>query len=90
MTSSLLFLGMAVLAMVVGALHDTRRVKTVLAKNRAPDHLPKVVSALLIAVQFSEMLKVVHHASLLNVVGALLLLAIMLAAKGTEEVRHGS
>lgn len=89
--SLLVLVGIAGLAMVVYAYRDTHRVQTVLAKSHAKDHLPKVISALIITVQFSELLKVVHHASFTNVAGALLLLAVMLATKaGTEEKIHGS
>ena len=93
MTDSLLFLlGMAGLIMTVAALRNTRHVKTVLAKSHARDHLPKLVTALVITVQFSELLKVVNHISVTNLVGALLLLAVMLATKaGTEgETSRGS
>lgn len=86
MTASLLFLlGIVAIAMVWGAWHNTRRIKTVLAKHNARNHLPKAVTALIITVQLSELVKVVDHVSITNVVGALLLLSIMLATKaGTE------
>ena len=92
MSISLLFLvALGVLAMLVGAFRNTRHVKTVLAKSHARDHLPKVISTLIISVQFSELLKVVDHVSVTHLVGALLLLGVMLATRaGTEGEARGS
>jgi hypothetical protein len=84
-TALLFLLGMGIFAMVVSAMRDTHRVKTLLAKSRARTHLPRVISTLIISVQFSELLKIVTHVSITHVVGALLLLAIVIATKaGTE------
>jgi len=86
MTEALLvLLGIGSFAMVVGAFRNTRGVKVVLAKSHARDHLPKAITMLVITIQFSELLKVIEHVSITHVVGALLLLAVMIATKaGTE------
>lgn len=86
MTATLLvLLGMVLFTMTVSAMRNTRHVKTILAKSRARNHLPKVISTLVISMQFGELLKVVNHVSITHIVGALLLLAVMLATKaGTE------
>jgi hypothetical protein len=77
--------GLAGLTMAANAISHTRRVKTVLAKTQSRNHLPTMVSALILTVQFSELLRVIDHASVTHIVGALLVLAVMLATKaGTE------
>jgi hypothetical protein len=81
----LVLLGMAIFAMAVSAIRSTRHVKAILAKPHARTHLPRIISTLVLTVQFSELLKVVNHVSITHVVGALLLLAVMIATKaGTE------
>ncbi len=86
MTVILLFLlGMVGLAMAVDAFRHTRQVKSFLGQSQARNHLPRVISTLIITVQFSELLKVIDHVSVTHVVGALLLLVVMLVTKaGTE------
>lgn len=81
----LVLIGMVTFAAAVSAIRSTRRVEAILAKSHARKHLPKVISTLVLTIQFSELLKVVEHVSVTHVVGALLLLAVMLATRaGTE------
>jgi|GEM_PF-5222277 len=81
----LVLLGIMVVAAGAHAITSTRRVKAVLAKAPARKHLPRVIGTLVLTIQFSELLKVIEHVSITHVVGALLLLAVMLATRaGTE------
>ncbi len=86
MTAALLvLLGLAGFAMMVGAIRNTHQVKTFLARSRARSQLPKVITTLVISVQFSELLKMIDHVSVTHIAAALLLLAVMLATRaGTE------
>ncbi len=91
MTASLLVLvGIMMLTLAVHAFSGTRRVKTALGKVHGRNQMPKMITALVISVQFSELVRIVDHASTIHVVGALLLLVVMLATKaGTEgELIH--
>ena len=80
-----LAVGIALVAMV-GAMAHTGRLKTALAQKTVTTSLPRFVEAAILAVQAGELVKVVEHASMVNMVAALLILAIVLAARsGTKS-----
>ncbi len=81
----MVLVGIAVLIMIVSAICDNARIKTVITKTHAHTHVPRVVTSLVIAVQFHELLKVMEHISIVHIVGALLVLAILVASKGANE-----
>jgi hypothetical protein len=84
-TALLVLLCVAGFAMAVGAFKNTRHVRAALAKTHARTHLPRVISTLVLTIQFGELMKVIDHVSVTHIVGALLLLAVVIATKaGTE------
>ncbi len=85
MATFVLLVGLVVLIMLVSAIRDTNKVKAVLNKTHARTHLPRMVTTLIIAVQFNELIKVVEHVSIVHMVGAALILAVVLATKGATE-----
>jgi len=63
----------------------TDRLKTALRSKTATKHVPMAIQALMLSVQAGELMRVVEHTTLVNVVAALLLLTILIAARsGTE------
>lgn len=85
MAAFILLVGLVILVMLVSAMRETGKVKAVLNKTHARTHLPRMVTTLVVAVQFNELLKVIEHVSVVHIVGALLILAVVLATKGATE-----
>ena len=70
------------------AFSHTAKLKPMLQSRTVTNHFPLVVQMLGIAVQTGELVRVVQHATIVNVAGALLILALVLATRtGTET--HG-
>lgn len=84
---NLFLIGIAALAILAVAVAQTRKTKAVILKQIASKRvLPKTISLLIIAAQATELVRVIEHASIVNVSAALLLLAIVVAsASGTES-----
>ncbi len=84
-----LFAGVA-LVMVLGAKSETKHFKEALTKKLPPTQfLPRIVSMALIAAQVSELLKMIEHISIVNVVATLMLFSIVMATRsGTEGQLH--
>lgn len=87
---SLLFLILATGVMVLWSLQHNSKLHQVLSKHSVKsDKLPQALGMLIICAQISELLKVIEHVSLVNVVAALFLLAIVTATKsGTQGEWH--
>lgn len=85
--NALLFLTAGAGIIMVGAIKDSASLKQTLGKHsRTFRLLPQAVTLLILGAQFSELLKIIEHLSIVNLVAALLLLAIVAAAKsGTES-----
>lgn len=83
---ALFLMAVAVVVVVGSAARGTSRVKALLSRNLPKTAvLPKAVSMLVVAAQITELVKAVEHVSIVNVTAALLMLAIVAAAKsGTE------
>lgn len=81
----ILLVGLVILVMLVSAIRETNKVKAVLSKAHARTHLPRMVTTLVVAVQFHELIRVIEHVSPVHLVGALLILAVVLATKGATE-----
>ena len=75
-----LFLGAAAWLIARG-FSRTQRLQPVLQSKTVKTHFPLMVQMLCIAVQTGELVRVVEHATLVNLVGALLILAIVLATR---------
>ena len=87
MTFSLVFLAVAAGVMLLAAVKNSAKVRQVLNQHSGKTrYLPQAISMLVLTAQVSEMMRVVEHVSVVNVVAALFLLAIAVAAKsGTES-----
>ena len=85
--NSLLFLCLGAGLSVLAAVKNSAGLHSAINKHSAKIRvLPKAIGLLIITAQVSELVKVVEHVSLANMVAALFLLAIVLAAKsGTES-----
>ncbi len=81
-----LLVGLATV-MLFGAKFDTTQLKAKLKKRVPPvKFLPRAIGLALIAAQCSELLKMVEQTSLVHLVAALLLLAVILATRSGTEV----
>lgn len=80
----------AVAVIVLASIAQTRNSLSVIAKKvPATKVLPKAVSVLILTAHASELIKVIEHASIVNVAAALLLLAVLAAVRsGTEDGLH--
>ena len=80
--NSLLFLGVLAGVMLLAAMQNNAKLHRVLQTHSQTIRLlPQVVSMLILSAQISELLRVVEHVSIANVVAALLLLAMVVATK---------
>lgn len=89
--NSLLFLCVGAAVLVVAAVKNNSRLHSVLKKRagKTGQMLPQAISMLIITAQISELVKVVEHVSVVNVVAALFLLAILAATKSGTEGQMG-
>lgn len=83
--SLLYLLGGIGLVILLGAMWQTGKLRKILKRKTIKAHFPQALSMLLVVSQASELVRLVEHVSVVTVVAALLLLAILLATKsGTE------
>ncbi|MBI5530492.1 MAG: hypothetical protein HY918_03250 [Candidatus Doudnabacteria bacterium] len=88
---SLLFLILAAGTMTLWSLKNNSSTLARTLGHHFPkvQKLPQAMGLMIVCAQISELLKVIEHVSLVNVVAALFLLAIAAAAKsGTEGELH--
>lgn len=87
---SLLFLGLGAGLMIVGAIKNSSRVKLAVSQHsKHYRYMPRAITMLVMATQISELVKAIEHISIVNIVAALFLLAIVVATtSGTEGVEH--
>jgi len=87
MSYSFVFLCVGAGLLLLGAVKNTANVRDALKKRSGPgSYLPRAVTMLVLAAQLSEMIRVVEQVSPIRVAAAVLLLAIVAAAKsGTES-----
>ncbi len=89
---ALLFLVLGVAGLYgASALYNARKVqKTLGAKQVLPRRLlPETVSAFMLTVQAAELVRVVEHATVINMLAAFMLLAVVVASRsGTESHLH--
>lgn len=85
--NSLLFLGIGAGIMIIGAMRNSAKVKRALKHySSRTKYLPQAISMLVLSSQISELLRAIEHVSIVNVVAALFLLAIIAATtSGTES-----
>jgi nitrate reductase gamma subunit len=84
-----LLAGAALVLIGVSFKQTKQSLKDIAAKHRAQSILPKAVSVLILTAHASELIKVVEHASIVNITAALLFLVIVLASRpGTEGELH--
>ena len=87
-TILLLLLGAAVVILSSGIRH-TSRVHDAVAKHVGKVHMSQALTAFLVSVQFGELVRVIEHASIVNIIGSILVLAVILATKsGTDGELH--
>lgn len=88
---NLLFLAFALAASaLVSAVRNTANISSFLVRKFAKRQmLPKAVTTLMAAAQLSELVRIVEHVSIVHVVGAIMLLVILLAAKTGTGEEHG-
>lgn len=84
--NSFLFLAVAAGIIILAAARESKNTQALLKKYSGKvTALPKAISVLVLTAQLSELLKMLDHATIVNVTGSLFLLAILAAAKsGTE------
>ncbi len=88
---SLLFLILAAGTMILWGLKNNSKLARALGKHHAQklQKLPEAFGLMIVCAQISELLKVIEHVSLVNVIAALFLLAMVAATKsGTEGELH--
>ena len=84
--NSLLFLAIAAVVLILAAARNNMKVRAVLKKHSGKTNmLPQAISVLVLTAQLSELLKMLDHATIVNVTGSLFLLAILAAAKSGPE-----
>jgi hypothetical protein len=80
-----LMVGIAVVMVWASQRNNARLHKHLAKRYREPHFLPQAISLLILTAQIGELVRVVEHTSLVTVSAALLLLAIVVAARsGTE------
>lgn len=83
----LVLLGVIAVVAVVFARRQNRQLQKHI--TRVPHYLPKAIGVLVLTAQFSELVKVVEHISVVNITAALMLFVIMVTTKsGTEGEPH--
>lgn len=81
-----LLVGSGLLILLFGFRHQTKTMQNVAKHIPGKAYLPKAVHVTIVATQLYELVLVVEHASLVTLVAAVFLLAIIGATKsGTEE-----
>ena len=84
-----LLAGVALAIVGISFKQTKNSLKEIAGGSKARNILPKAVSVLILTAHASELIKVVEHASIINITTALLLLAIVLAGRpGTESELH--
>ncbi|MDR3643360.1 MAG: hypothetical protein P4L74_07100 [Candidatus Doudnabacteria bacterium] len=84
--NSLLFLLAAAGIVVLASIRENRKLRQKLNPRKLPSLLPKALTLLIVSAQLSELLKVVSQASVVHLVAALFLLAMVSAVQsGTES-----
>lgn len=86
MNNSFLLLAVGAFVLVAGAVRNNNKVHSALTKHLGTHYLPQAVTMLIVTAQISELIRVIEHVSIVNVVAALFLLSIVVATKsGTES-----
>ncbi len=87
---SLLFLCLGAGLMIVSSVRDNAKLKNALSKHSGNHrYLPRAITILVMATQVSELLKALEHISIVNIVAALFLLAIVVASTSGTEGAEG-
>ena len=83
---SFLFLAVAAGVIILAAARESKKTRALLKKHSGKvNALPRTISVLILTAQLSELVKMLDHATIVNITASLFLLAIMAAAKsGTE------
>ncbi len=80
--NSLLFLGVAAVLLVLAALRNSANLRRALKRHSTTNKLlPQAISVLILSAQVSELLRTIEHVSIVNIVAALFMLAILVATK---------
>ncbi len=81
-----LLAGSGLLMLLFGFRHQTKTMQSVAKHIPGKAYLPKTLHVAIVATQLYELVLVVEHASLVTLVAAIFLLAVISASKsGTEE-----
>jgi len=85
----ILFLSLGAAALMVAhAVSNTARLQAVLKTKTVQNHFPIALQVLCVAVQAGELMRVVEHASPVNIVAALLILALVVAVRPGSKLPH--
>ncbi len=84
-----LFLSLGAAALIVAhGVSSTRRLKAVLNTKTVQNHFPLIVQVLCVAVQAGELVRVVEHASAVNIITAMFILALVVAVRPGQDLPH--
>jgi nitrate reductase gamma subunit len=84
-----LLAGLALLVVAFSVKLTKTSLTEIADSSKMHNVLPKAVSVLILTAHASELIKVVEHASIVNITAALILLAIVVAGRsGTENQLH--
>jgi hypothetical protein len=86
---TLFLLGTLVVIAVAWAYRGSNQLHSLLNAHTAKTRFPEMVSVALLAIQASELVSIVQHASFANIIAASITLTILLAVRsGTEGEMH--
>ena len=86
---SLLFLCLGAGLLIVGAMRENAKLKNVLGQHiKSYRFMPRAITMLVMATQVSELVKAIEHISIVNIVAALFVLAIVVASASGTEGEH--
>ena len=84
----LLVFGALAVSALAGAIKDSSRVQQTLGKVSSRTKMPKAFGVLMLAVQASEITRILDHATLPHIIAAILLLAMWAALRPGAEHEH--
>ncbi len=80
-----LILGIGIV-IVLSGIFQTSRCKSLLQQQKAAQHIPVAIEFVIFTVQAGELVRVIEHASVVNISAALLLLVIIIASHSGADM----